>query len=124
MSAEHFQTILVADMRIGQDGKPEIATAYSQQPRAIENGQFTVYRQGGWVCCYLYAEHVIQIAAQSIREQPMAGTSGDHPERRMEIADELDHLAKRVRLLALDAACDSHLTDEQWDHYKENNNDE
>ena len=116
MSAESFETLMSVDARTAPDGRSgEYAEAMTGWPRAIENGQFTQYRDTGWVAVKVYAELAVQLAARAIREQPMDGLTGDHPEKREEVAAQLEHLAKRVRLLALDHACDGALTEEGWE---------
>lgn len=120
MSAEWAQLVLSCDMRTAPDGRSvEYAQSMTGQPRWLkEDG--TINREAHargerlWASCYVYAEDAIKIAARAIREQPMDGLTGDHPERREQVAAELEHVAKKIRLLALDHACDSVLREEDW----------
>lgn len=114
MSGEAFDTHFVEDARTNEDGKGEYGIAYSQVPRAIEYGRFTADRAHGWVAVHAYAERLVQVAAEAVRTQEMRGLSGDHPEKREWLADELERLAGLVRMLALDHACDAHVTDQSW----------
>lgn len=103
------------DARTAPDGRSgEYMEAMTGQPRAIENGQFTEHRSNGWVAVKVYAELAVQLAARAIREQPMTGISGDHPERREDTAKLLETVAALVREMALDHACDGHLSDRDW----------
>lgn len=116
MSAEAFQTVLSCDMRTAPDGRSaEYAPSGTGEPRWL-NADGTINRgdERGWADCYLYAEHAVLIAAQAVRDEVMDGETGDHPEKREQAARILEAAAAAVRLLALDAACDSHVTDERW----------
>ena len=116
MSAEHFQTILSADVRSSADGRTtEWAPAGTGSPRLTD-----IWADGGesrhraWFTTSPYAEDVVRIAARAVREQPMDGITGDHPEKREQAALILDASADLVRRLALDSAYDSRLTDQRW----------
>lgn len=118
MSAEHFDTLLTADMRTAPDGIGiELAPAMSQQPRAFQMGATGLEfgdRERGFAACHVNAELAIQIAAQAVADQPMTGLTGDHPEKRKRLAAVLSHAASMVRDLALDDAYDGTLTEERW----------
>lgn len=116
MSAEAFQTVMSCDMRTAADGRSaEYAPSGTGEPRWL-NDDGTIRRDGqrGWADCYLHAEHAVLIAAQAVRDEPMTGLTGDHPEKREQVALILEAAAKVARVLALDAACDGALTDERW----------
>lgn len=114
MSGEWAPTLLSCDMRTAPDGRSgEYAEAYTGQPRAIENGYFT-HDPNGWAACIAYAELAIQLSARAIREQPMDGLTGDHPEKREDTALLLEAVAKLVREMALDHAHDGVLTEDDW----------
>ena len=122
MSAEHFETILSADVRSSADGRTtEWAPAGTGSPRLTD-----IWADGGesrhraWFTTSPYAEDVVRIAARAVREQPMDGITGDHPEKREQAALILDASADLVRRLALDSAYDSRLTDQRWAEMLEN----
>ena len=122
MSAEWAPTVLSCDMRTAPDGRSgEYAESFTMHPRWLrEDG--TINRdteEPTWAACIAYAELAVKLAARAIREQPMEGLTGDHPEKREEVAAQLEHIAKRVRLLALDHACDGVLTEEEWAESRE-----
>lgn len=117
MSGEAFQTVLSCDMRTAPDGRGvEYAPSGTGQPRWLTDDGYIRREPGvrGWADCYLYAEHAILLSAKAVREEAMDGETGDHPEKRERAARILEAAANAVRLLALDAAHDSYLTDERW----------
>lgn len=110
MSAEHFETFLTCDMRTAPDRRSaEYAEAGTQQPR------WSSGERNGWGTCYLYVHNVLSIAADTVRDSPMDGISGDHPHKREQLARVIEAVARATRELALDAACDGAMTDERWD---------
>lgn len=110
MSYEHFQTVMTADM-MSPDGRRVIyACAGRGRPRWRDEPDGR-----GWVTAYLYAHDAIDIAADRVAEDVMAGISGDHPDKRGYIAAVLRAAAHAVRELAADAACDGALTEERWE---------
>lgn len=114
MSYEHFETILCADVKVGQDKKSvEYAPAYTGLPRWINpDGS---HREDGYVCCYLHAHDVLDIVADTIKNNPMEGITGDHPEERMQTAYIIRVVSGMVKLLAADAAHDGTFSEEKWD---------
>lgn len=116
MSAEHFITPLTADMATDPDNHSQslLAPSMSQEPRWATAGRINRDDPVTWACCHLYAEQVVQIAAEAVRDQPMEGSTGDHPDKRHRVAAILDRTAKLVRLLALDDAYDGSLDEERW----------
>lgn len=119
MSAEHFETVMSCDMRTAPNGRDvEYAESMTGHPRWLTADGIINRPEDGtrtWMCGKLYAEHAIRIAADAVRDQPMDGISGDHPERREHTARILDAAAELVRVMALDDACDGTLTQERWD---------
>lgn len=115
MSAEHFDTVLTADMRTATDGRScDIAPAMSQSPRWLSPDGTINRSERTWVCCHLYAEDVVRIAADAVLNQPMTGISGDHPGKRLRLAAILGQTADLIRQLALDDAYDGQLDAERW----------
>ena len=121
MSAEHFQTFLTADLRTARNGRGvEYAEANTQQPRSflVDPQDGLVHNPDrptrGWAACYLRVEHVLELAARAVEEQPMDGLTGDHAEKRQHVADVIRDLRFCVRELALDAAGDGMLTELAW----------
>lgn len=119
MSAEHFETVMVADMRTAPDGRTiEYAVPFTREPRFLDaHGHINRPADGTrtWAACHLYAEGAVKLAASTVRSDPMDGLTGDHPERREQAASVLEAAARLVRLLALDDAYDSTLTSESWE---------
>jgi hypothetical protein len=116
MSAEAFGTVLSCDMRTGEDGRSiEYSPSGTGTPRWMDidpNTGAQVSR--GWADCYVYAEQAIKIAADAVRDQPMTGSTGDHPNMRQQVARILDATAALVRVLALDSADDSYVTNAKY----------
>jgi hypothetical protein len=117
MSGEAFETVMSCDMRTSPDGRSaEYAPSMSQQPRWL-SADGTINRdedEPTWAACMLYAEDAVRLSARAIREQEMDGLTGDHPEKREQVAALLERCAELVRVLALDHACDGEVTDERW----------
>lgn len=116
MSAEHFETILAVDARTSEDGRgAEYAPAGTGEPRLVD--VFSVpgaSRSRAWATVYPYAENVLRICADTVRDDSMSGLTGDHPEKRAQIEKVIRVVADAVRLLALDAAYDGPVTDPEW----------
>lgn len=118
MSAEHFTTIFTADLKTAEDKRGvEVAESgkgaglrWSQSwgPNAIEEAR------GGWASCYLHAEMVLHVVAETVRHDVMDGISGDRPDERKHLADIVDTVAVLVRDLALDAAHDGSFDPDHW----------
>lgn len=121
MSAEHFQTVLTADMRTAPDGRNvEYAEAGTQTPRWLtEDGRINRPSDGTrtWMAGYLYAHNAVDVAADTVASDPMDGISGDLPEHREQAAAILRAAARLVRYLACDDAHDGEVTAEGWRHH-------
>lgn len=118
MSAEHFQTVLTADMRTAPDGRGiEYAPSMTETPRWL-NDDGTINRPSDgtrtWMCGYLYAHNAVDVAANTVASDPMDGISGDLPEHREQAAAVLRAAARLVRYLACDDAYDGTVTAEGW----------
>ena len=113
MSAEHFTTVMSCDMRTTVDLRSaEYAAAFTRSPRwqaGVDTGEHT------WACCMVHAHTALEIAAQTVADEPMDGISGDRPKQRQQAAVIIDAVADLVRGLALDAAHDSAWTAEGWE---------
>jgi len=108
MSAEFFETCLVADERTASDGRSaEWTEPFTGRPRWPN-------ARKGWAGVKVYAHNALRIVADTVRQQAMDGISGDMPERRKRAAELIEVAAILVYLLALDAAYDGELTDEAW----------
>ena len=113
MSGEAFDTPLTADLATAPDGRAVlVAAAGTMHPRAFDEGARGDISR--WATCYMNAELVVRVAAESVRDQPMDGLSGDHPVERQFTAELLHAVADLVRDLALDHACDGELTEDRW----------
>lgn len=123
MSAEAFETVLSCDIRTASYGRGvEYARAGEGSPRWLRPDG-TINRDSGerpWVTCYLYAENVVDIAANAVATEVMNGETGDYPDHRAWVADVLRVGAALTRTLALDAANDTSFPDDdRWDGHVE-----
>ena len=115
MSASFFDTVLEADLATAPDGRGVLVCKSGSGTNRKFSGRIVVAGEPEWASCYLNAEMVIRVAAESVRSEKMHGESGvDMPERRDFTADLLHSVADLVRDLALDADYDATLTDSDW----------
>ncbi len=116
MSAEAFETVLSCDVRTAPDGRGvERAPAGSGQPRLSDVFHDPSQpRSRAWATCFVYAEGAVKAASDAVRDQEMAGLTGDQPAMREQAAAVLDAAADLVRSLALDHAYDGPVTAQRF----------
>lgn len=109
MSAEAFDTLLVADAKTAPDGRGVLWGEHGENsPRWPDD------RRNGWASVKVNAEHAVRIAAQAVGGTHMDGLTGDHERKRRQLERVMQHVATAIRILALDVAHDQALTEERW----------